>query len=164
MKKIVFGALVVMVVFSSCLKSVDPPVCNASDYNPCGYVAPANEITAVENYLDTSGITGATKHCSGVYYKIDAPGSGATPDICSYISFKYRGSLTNGNVFQEVANPIESDLAGLIGGFRNGIPLIKAGGRITLYIPPSLGYGNQAQGNIPPNSILIFQVDLVGVQ
>ena len=44
-----------------------------------------------------------------------------------------------------------------------GIPMIKPGGKIKLYCPPSLAYGNQANGTIPANSILIFEVELVGV-
>jgi FKBP-type peptidyl-prolyl cis-trans isomerase FkpA len=162
MKKTLIGALVVTVLLSSCLKSVDPPVCDPT-YNPCAVVAPAGEIASVENYLSSKGITDATKHCSGMYYKIDTSGSGETADLCSQVTFNYKGELTDGTVFQETTSPVTLDLGGLIGGFRNGIPLIKPGGRIYLYIPPSLGYGSQAVGNIPANSILIFRVDLVAV-
>jgi FKBP-type peptidyl-prolyl cis-trans isomerase FkpA len=46
-------------------------------------------------------------------------------------------------------------------GWKLGLPLIKAGGKIKLYLPPSLGYGNSVSGNIPANSILVFEITLV---
>jgi FKBP-type peptidyl-prolyl cis-trans isomerase FkpA len=52
----------------------------------------------------------------------------------------------------------------LILGWQYGIPLVKAGGRIMLYLPPSLGYGSQSTGTIPANSVLIFDITLQGVQ
>jgi FKBP-type peptidyl-prolyl cis-trans isomerase FkpA len=70
----------------------------------------------------------------------------------------YIGKLTNGNQFD--AGTADFGLNQVIRGWTNGIPLIKQGGKIHLYIPPSLGYGNQAQGPIPANSILIFDVTL----
>jgi peptidylprolyl isomerase len=57
--------------------------------------------------------------------------------------------------------PIEFPLGRLIKGWQEGIPLISIGGKITLYLPPSLGYGAVAQQNIPANSILIFDIELV---
>ena len=52
-------------------------------------------------------------------------------------------------------------LGGLILGWQKGIPLIQKGGSINLYIPPSLGYGANATGSIPANSILVFTIQLV---
>jgi len=80
------------------------------------------------------------------------------------------GRLTNGTVFdQSPAGGTKTfTLGGLIPGWQKGIPLISSGGKITLYIPPSLGYGSVdvKQNNIviiPANSILIFEIDLVAV-
>ena len=138
-------------------------------YIPCNLVAPTSEIQAVQNFLTSNNIT-ATQHCSGMFYIIDADGSGKTADVCSGISVKYKGLLTNGTVFDEHSSPVSFNLSELILGWKNGIPLIKPGGRIKLYIPPSLGYGSQVvydgNGNpsVPANSILIFEIDLVSVQ
>ncbi|MEJ0107119.1 MAG: FKBP-type peptidyl-prolyl cis-trans isomerase [Bacteroidota bacterium] len=122
-------------------------------------------MTAVENYLASKGITGATKHCSGMYYKIDSAGSGKTATVCSNIFVKYKGQLVNDVVFDSTSvNPAYFNLNGVIAGFKNGVPLIKEGGGIHLYIPPSLAYGAAQNGSIPANSILIFQVNLVAVQ
>ncbi|HYO21790.1 MAG TPA: FKBP-type peptidyl-prolyl cis-trans isomerase, partial [Flavisolibacter sp.] len=65
---------------------------------------------------------------------------------------------TTGN---ETAN---FNMGGLIRGFTNGVMQIKSGGKVTIYIPPSLGYGNRQSGSIPPNSNLIFTVELMDVQ
>lgn len=162
MKKLIL-LLLLAAFFSGCLKSDtnNNPTCN---YDACGVVAPASEIASVQAYLSGNGIT-ATQHCSGLFYVIDAPGTGTTPTVCSTVVVNYQGKLTNGTVFdQTTTSPATFNLSGLITGFKNGIPLIKAGGKIRLYVPPSLGYGSSSAGSIPPNSILIFTVDLLGVQ
>lgn len=157
--------LAVPVLFFSCLKEDNSSKnCN---YNVCAIAAPASEVTQLESYLSTSGIT-ATKHCSGMYYSIETPGTGnTTPTICSFVSVKYKGTLTNGNVFDQATTPANFQLDGLIEAWKKGIPLIKAGGKIKLYCPPSLAYGSQeirdGAGSvvIPANSILIFEIELV---
>ena len=163
MKKTLIGVLIVSVLFSSCLKNYDAPPCNSA-YDACSFVAPAGEITRVEAYLDSVGVTDAVKHCSGMYYKIEVAGGSTKANICSTIDFKYKGELTNGTVFQEVSTPIQYTLGELITGFKNSIPLIGVGGKIKLYIPPSLGYGSQANGSIPANSVFIFEVKLSGIE
>ena len=60
-------------------------------------------------------------------------------------------------------NGVSFGLNQLIVGWQEGIPLIAPGGSITLYLPPSLAYGAQAQQGIPANSILVFQIDLIRI-
>jgi FKBP-type peptidyl-prolyl cis-trans isomerase FkpA len=165
MKKILIGSLIAFVLFNSCVKNHDSqPTCDPN-YDACASPAPASEVIAVENYLNTKAITGATKHCSGMYYKIDSAGTGSSATVCSYVYVKYKGQLTNDTVFEDQSGaPVAFFLGDLIKGFKNGIPLIRPGGTIHLYVPPSLAYGNQQVGNIPANSILIFQISLVAVQ
>ncbi len=98
-----------------------------------------------------------------MYYTILDPGTGQAPEVCDGVSVKYIGKLTDGQTFDESADPVIFNLSTLIGGWQLGIPLIKTGGKIRLYIPPSLGYGSQSTGSIPANSILIFDIDLVAV-
>ena len=155
--------LFILFFVSSCSKN---DVCK---YDACSIGATAAEITQLENYLAGASIT-ATKHCSGMYYIIDAPGSGGnTPTICSTISFTYKGMLTNGNVFDQSTTPVSFQLGGLIESWKKVIPQIRAGGKIRIYSPPSLAYGSQevrdGSGSviIPANSILVFEVELVGV-
>jgi FKBP-type peptidyl-prolyl cis-trans isomerase FkpA len=104
----------------------------------------------------------ATADERGFYYTIHSAGSGTKPTICSNVTVNYTGKLTTGSTFDS-ANGISFDLNRLIVGWQAGIPLIAPGGSITLYLPPSLAYGSQAQTGIPANSILVFRIDLVKV-
>jgi len=159
LKKIIAG-IIVVASLSGCLKKGGST--RTCQYDPCAYKAPDNEVQAVQSYLTAQGISNAVKHCSGLYYVIENPGSGAQPNACSYVSVHYKGYLTDGTVFDE--GDYQTYLSGVVLGWTNGIPLIKKGGRIHLYIPPRLGYGSEPYGPIPANSILIFDVDLLDVQ
>ena len=159
----IFLCLLVIMFFSGCLKDPVIPSCDASTYDPCALKAPLSEIQAVQDYLTSNGIA-ATQHCSGLFYNIDTMGNGVTPNFCSQISFNYVGKLTNGSTFDSSTNTATFRLFELIPGWRAGIPLIKSGGTIHLYVPPTLGYGSGGSGTIPGNSILNFRVDLVAVQ
>lgn len=156
-----------MMVLSSCLKNKEQK-CGYSDIQ---ITAPTQEQDSIQHYLDSLGIT-ASKLASGVFYKIDAQGSGAgIADLCSRVTVNYNGKLINGHTFDSTATgiPVTFQLGGVIYGWQKGLPLISSGGKITLIIPPSLGYGNKDQkdnmGNvvIPANSVLIFDIELVGV-
>lgn len=160
MLRTLFVSVFIMAMFAGCMKSEAPTY--SCDYDPCALKAPTSEVTAVESYLAANGIQ-ATKHCSGMYYRIDQPGTGSTATVCSNITIAYEGKLANGNVFDR-SDSATFNLSGLITGWKNGIPLIKPGGRIYLYIPPTLGYGAGPYQTIPGNSILIFRVDLMKVQ
>ncbi|MGC4035163.1 MAG: FKBP-type peptidyl-prolyl cis-trans isomerase [Chitinophagaceae bacterium] len=170
MKKVLISSVAVIVMFVSCLKSTDYQQNCIADYDPCALKAPSVEIDTVLNYLaahkDSIYNFGDTiRHCSGMYYIIDSVGTGATPQICSYVDFKYKGMLTNGTVFQDqTTTAINAQVSNLIAGFKNALPAIKVGGGLHLFIPPTLGYGSAQSGTIPPNSMLIFQVTLTGVE
>ncbi|HEX8315034.1 MAG TPA: FKBP-type peptidyl-prolyl cis-trans isomerase, partial [Flavisolibacter sp.] len=124
------------------------------------------EIQSLQSYLQSNNIT-ATQHCSGTFYVIDQQGNGDRPTACDQVSVRYQGRLTNGTVFDPQGGGMSSasfNLGGLIPGFKNALLQLKSGGKITIYIPPTLGYGSQQVGNIPPNSNLIFTVELLEVQ
>lgn len=157
MKKLALG-IFVLAFFSGCLKKKE----STCSYDACYDKAPANQVQAVEDYLSSQGITNAQKHCSGVYYVIESAGTGKTPTACSAVDVNYVGKLTNGTVFDQNMH-FQTYLYNVIQGWANGIPLIKEGGTIHLYIPPSLGYGSQPYGSIPANSILVFDVTLNSV-
>ncbi|MEI6947716.1 FKBP-type peptidyl-prolyl cis-trans isomerase [Paraflavisolibacter sp. H34] len=163
--------LAVAVIFSlaGCLKKSDNSV--TCTFDPCAVKAPDAEIQQVKTYIDTNGIV-ATQHCSGLYYTVLSEGSGKTPQTCLGVIARYKGSLTNGTVFedQSTGEGVEFNLGYVIRGWTIGLPLVKNGGKIRLYIPPSLAYGSTARtdanGNvvIPANSILIFDVEILAVQ
>lgn len=83
------------------------------------------------------------------------------------VAVGYRGYLINGQLFDKtVDKPFVLKLGDhkVIPGFEQGIVGMKVGGKRRLIIPPALGYGNQPQGGIPANSLLIFDIDLIAVQ
>jgi FKBP-type peptidyl-prolyl cis-trans isomerase len=93
-------------------------------------------------------------------------GGGTEAKADSTVTFHYTGTLLDGTEFDSSAggDPITYPLSNLIPGWQEGIPGMKVGGTRQLIIPPELGYGSAGQGAIPPNSWLIFDIDLVDVQ
>ena len=157
MIKKIFVAVAVFSFLAGCSKN---PSC---DYNECSIKAPDTEIQAVQGYLSSKGITNAVQHCSGLYYVVDNIGTGKHPNACSTVNVDDVGTLTNGNVFDQNTG-YSFSLSEVIPGWRNGIPQVRAGGEVHLYVPPTLGYGSQPYGPIPANSILVFDVKLNAVQ
>lgn len=150
------------IVLVSCNKSTDNIV--GCTYTESGVVAPASEVATLQAYV-TANRPNAIAHPSGFFYEIFSPGTGTvTPGVCSNIRVTYAGYFTNNFKFDESITGATFALGQVIVGWQKGIPLIKKGGSMNLYIPPSLGYGSTATPNIPANSILIFSVQLVDVQ
>lgn len=154
LKKIIFGFLVILSI-TACNKD------SKCDYDECAVKAPNSEIQSVQNYLASQGITNAVQHCSGAFYVVDVLGTGSHPNACSHVNVTYKGTLTNGTVFDQ--RTTDFGLDGVIRGWTNTIPQLREGGKMHIYIPPTLGYGNQPNGTIPANSILIFEVTLNSV-
>ena len=101
---------------------------------------------------------------SGLYYVINSTGNGEFPNINSLVTVAYKGTLTDGTTFdQSSSNGITFPLSNVIQGWQEGIPLFSEGGSGILLIPSALGYGSQSVGNIPENSVLIFEVTLLNV-
>jgi FKBP-type peptidyl-prolyl cis-trans isomerase len=111
------------------------------------------------NDLDTAD---AIVTPSGLYILIDKEGESKKPTVHDYVTIFYKGTLTNGTQFDATAaDPATFLLADLIEGWKEGIPYIGAGGKCKLIIPPYLGYGPREQPNIPGNSVLIFDIELL---
>lgn len=122
----------------------------------------ALDTVAIDAYLASKKIV-AIKDPSGLRYVITRKGSGTGPSVENSVKVNYKGMLmTNGEIFDQSASPVEFPLSNLIRGWQVGFPLLSRGAKATLYIPSSLGYG--AAGSppvIPPDSNLIFEVELV---
>jgi FKBP-type peptidyl-prolyl cis-trans isomerase len=96
-------------------------------------------------------------------------GTGPAVKSGDTISINYVGTLTNGTKFDssyDRGTPFETQIGvgQVIKGWDEGVVGMKVGGKRKLTIPPSLGYGDQAQGSIPANSTLIFEVELVSIK
>lgn len=102
---------------------------------------------------------------SGLQYKVIKEGTGVKPKSGDTISVKYRGTTIDGNVFDEQKEPVEFPLDNMIQGWVEGLALMPEGSTYELYIPSKLAYGEQGAGDlIKPNSVLIFNVELVAVK
>lgn len=107
---------------------------------------------------------------SGLGYIDEKVGDGASPQKGQQVTVHYTGWLTNGKKFdssrdrgQPLVFPIGAGR--VIAGWDEGVATMKVGGKRRLIIPANLGYGARGAGAaIPPNSVLIFDVELLGVQ
>ncbi|HNX43860.1 MAG TPA: FKBP-type peptidyl-prolyl cis-trans isomerase [Bacteroidales bacterium] len=121
----------------------------------------AKDKKTIEKYIANHGLT-AQSTASGVYYVIEKPGDATHPTLSSTVTVKYTGYLTDGTEFDSSdGKAVSFALSGVISGWQIGIPLFGKGGKGTLLIPSDLGYGSYYIGNIPPHSVLIFDVELV---
>ena len=106
---------------------------------------------------------------SGLQYRILNEGSGShSPGPKSVVSVHYRGKLTNGLEFDSSYKrnqPASFPVNGVIRGWTEALQLMKEGDKWELIIPPDLGYGSEGAGNtIPPDSTLIFEVELIEIK
>ncbi|MBR3075776.1 MAG: FKBP-type peptidyl-prolyl cis-trans isomerase [Bacteroidales bacterium] len=100
---------------------------------------------------------------SGLQYKIIEAGNDVKPAAEDTVWVKYKGTLIDGKVFDETAEDAEAvrfPLSSVVRGWTEGMQLIGEGGRIELYVPAELAYGEQGRPGIEPNSVLVFDVTL----
>ena len=105
---------------------------------------------------------------SGLQYKIIRDGTGARPTFTDMVDVVYHGTLIDGTVFdssKERNDTLTFPVGGVVTGFGEALSLMSEGAIWEVYIPSELGYGDhQSYGSpIPPNSVLIFEIDLVKV-
>ncbi len=98
---------------------------------------------------------------SGLGYIIYEQGTGAKPTPGAEVTFNYVVRLKDGREVDRTKAPIDARIGQMITGVSAGLQQIQGGGRALLFIPPKLGYGSQAFGSIPPDSGLLFEVELV---
>ena len=108
-------------------------------------------------FCNNNGIT-YTIHPSGILYQITTPGDTTKPDLCTSLTMTYTGKLMTGIQFDK--GTITYPLKDLIVGWQIAVPLIGKGGKIKMVIPSSLAYGPNANGSIPANSPLYFEMSI----
>jgi peptidylprolyl isomerase len=111
-------------------------------------------------------ISTMTRVGDGVYVKDIVVGPGADVSVTKVIGTRYSGWLADGTAVENnlaAAAPYSLVIgqSQVIAGWKQGIPGMKVGGKRLLVIPPSLAYGAQGRGPVPPNAVLVFQVEVV---
>ncbi len=106
---------------------------------------------------------------SGLYVEVLQEGSGTRAAPGDTVVVHYTGWLPDGQKFdgsREQGQPATFPLSqgGLIGGWLQGVSGMREGGRRLLVLPPELGYGQQGSGPIPPNAVLVFDIELLEVR
>jgi len=105
---------------------------------------------------------------SGLQYKILTEGIGKIPKAEDTVTVNYKGTLTDGTEFDSSykrGQPATLPVNGVIKGWTEALQLMKEGSKWQLFIPPELAYGERgASSTIPPNSALIFEVELISVK
>jgi FKBP-type peptidyl-prolyl cis-trans isomerase FklB len=105
---------------------------------------------------------------SGLQYKVIKEGTGRSPSDTDRVKVNYRGTLVDGTEFDSSYSrnqPAEMAVTGVIKGWTEALKLMKEGAKWQLFIPASLAYGERGAGQkIPPNSALVFEIELLEVK
>ncbi|PAX09213.1 FKBP-type peptidyl-prolyl cis-trans isomerase [Sphingomonas lenta] len=109
--------------------------------------------------------SGVVTTASGLQYKVIEPGQagGPRPTDSDLALVNYQGQFLDGRTFDQSQQPTPMPVAGVVPGFSEGLKLMPRGSRYRFWLPPQLAYGEQGAGNgaIPPNSTLVFDVQLL---
>jgi len=122
-----------------------------------------------EAFLKQNGTKpGVVTRPSGLQYKILTDGKGPSPKATDSVTVHYEGQLVDGNVFDSSikrGEPASFGVSQVIRGWTEALQLMKVGSKWEVYIPADLAYGAEARPGspIPPNSALIFNVELLGI-
>ena len=109
---------------------------------------------------------GVTVTASGLQYRVITEGAGDAPKATDTVKVHYEGRLISGDVFDSSiarGEPVSFPLNGVIPGWSDGVQLMKVGSKFEFTIPSALAYGPSGTGPIPPNSVLVFDVELLEI-
>ncbi len=124
---------------------------------------PVVKQTAADAFLAANArVRGVLHTASGLQYRVLEAGEGtARPTDSDVALVTYVGTLTNGTVFDRSKQATPMPVAGVVPGFAEALKLMPKGARYRVWIKPSLGYGDERTGPIPPGSVLAFDIDLL---
>ncbi|MDR2485945.1 MAG: FKBP-type peptidyl-prolyl cis-trans isomerase [Treponema sp.] len=129
--------------------------------------AEENKAKEQEFLAENAKKAGVQATASGLQYEVIIEGSGEKPQASDTVLVHYRGTLTDGTVFDssyDREEPAQFPLYAVIAGWTEGIQLMNEGACYRLYVPSGLAYGEQGAGSvIPPYSTLIFDVELLSI-
>lgn len=117
--------------------------------------------------VKTLSVTLPNGQTSEMQYLVITNGSGPTPSASDTVSVNYRGTLLDGTEFDSSykrGQPAKFPLNGVIKGWTEALKMMSIGSKWKLFIPPDLAYGESGRPGIPPNSVLIFEVELLSIE
>lgn len=118
-------------------------------------------------YLEKNKTAAGVKTtASGLQYVVIKEGDGAIPKKEDNVKCHYTGTLVDGTKFDSSVDrgqPAEFPVGGVIPGWTEALQLMKVGSKYKLFIPPELAYGPSGRPGIPPNSALVFEVELLEI-
>ena len=129
--------------------------------------AQVNEKKGEEYLTANKAKSGWKETASGLQYQEATPGTGESPKDTDTVKVHYTGTLTTGEKFDSSRDrnePAEFPVNGVIPGWTEALKLMKKGARWNLAIPAKLAYGPQGRPGIPPNSTLLFDVELLDIK
>jgi FKBP-type peptidyl-prolyl cis-trans isomerases 1 len=120
---------------------------------------------AGEKFLEeNSKRAGVITTASGLQYEILIAGTGSIPNSSSKVKVRYKGTLIDGTEFDSSSTGgADFYVTSVIPGWTEALKIMPVGSKWKLYIPYSLGYGAEANDDIPAYSVLIFEVELLGI-
>ncbi|MDP2227815.1 MAG: FKBP-type peptidyl-prolyl cis-trans isomerase [Moraxellaceae bacterium] len=130
-------------------------------------IANANKAAAAAYLAQNAKKSGVVTTPSGLQYEVIVPGTGTKPKPSDKIRAHYHGTMIDGTVFDssvQRGEPAEFLLDQVIPGWTEGLQLMGAGAKYRLTLPPELAYGEAGAGPIEPNTVLIFEVELLSVE
>jgi FKBP-type peptidyl-prolyl cis-trans isomerase len=153
------AAALLFISLSACDMPMDKALATQAEANKTAGVTFLNKVARED---------GLVKLPSGILYKVLAsPNPTApSPDLSDVVKVHYEGKLIDGQVFDssyERGVPAVFPLNNLVKAWQIAIPLMHKGDTWLLYVPAELGYGERAAGPIPPNSVLIFKIELIDI-
>ena len=129
----------------------------------------AKAATAATNFMTNNAKQpGVVTTASGLQYKIvkSGPADGDKPGLRDEVKVNYEGTLIDGTVFDSTTRtgqPAVFGVSEVVPGWTEVLQLMRPGDEWIVYLPPKLGYGDRGGGPIPPGSVLVFHMQLLGV-
>ena len=156
MRAALFAALILL---GACNRgdAADPPT------------SPGPAAAEAQAWLDKNkSEAGVQTTASGLQYKVvrAGPADGVRPKKGDEVKVHYEGTLTDGQVFDssyQQGVPAVFAVGDLVEGWNEVLTLMRPGDQWLVYVPPELGYGERSMGPIPPNSVLVFRMELLDV-